>query len=224
MPTGYTFDLKRRNFNVKEWLEVEVIKYFGVFISLREEDTKPYTREDLLDYLKSNLSEDKEQVLKIKKYQDQLDEYKKYTSVQWKDLSKQHEQQNKSMRSSIEHVASRIEEFDLERQNYLKSLTNINKLIEANKSKDLQNIFIFARDQIKSTLNFDYSKSAKSYITQGLVEQEPIPWQKFKQNTLENLRGNLRYLQESYKKTQKRNLKRYNYYLKLLKFLDSFYS
>ena len=141
MPTGYTELLRKKNYNLKQWLKEDCIRFFGVCVCLREE---------------GNLSESEimYKLTELTKSHNQ-----KPKPINDVDLKNQYDAQQK-------YYSDKLYETEKTYIEYKKSVKTLQKLLQYSKAKLTNNVLNFAIDQlnlIKNDFDFDI-KIAKEQL------------------------------------------------------------
>lgn len=145
MPTGYTAQIQKENFNLKTWLKRDISRAFGMLACLRDEQ--------------SNLT-DKEILKKLEENVKNVGSYHKEKLKEIEEIQKKKKDWEKERLEEINKIKKEIEEDNIKtkqgRKKYSNVLSKLKEALPKVKGTIAENIIKFGIEQIEQSMDFDY--------------------------------------------------------------------
>lgn len=123
MPTGYTELLRKKNYNLKQWLKEDCIRQFGVLYFMR--DDGDYSQKEIIAKL-TELTNYKQEKPEPINEENLKEEYKKH----------------------IKYYSDKLQKTEKNYTKYKKSVDTLNKLWQYSATELTRNVIKFARNQL----------------------------------------------------------------------------
>ena len=195
MPTGYTAELDDKNKTTEEWFTQDLVRAFGICVTLREEPLGLSK-----SAIRSKMEKDYDEEMRhhtdaLKSAKVDYQKMKKYQQLQWKALTAM---ENVRRRESNEKEMTKTRELQSIHDRVMKDLWAIKN--SGTVSDITQKIAEFGLQQLELT----------KHECQPFLEQEPIYWSEYKSEVMQKLQRDIDYYTEQIQETKSRWKERFS--------------
>lgn len=156
MPTGYTAKIQEDGFDIKNWLEKDISRNFGVCIAFRDNGDK--TTEEMIETLEKEVKEaGKYHKDKLKELEIKGEVYFKYTAKDWEAAR---EKESSELQKDVDKDKKRTIEG---RKKYEETLSKLIEYKIKTNGTVAEPMIKFAIDQINDSIDFDFPLNSTYY-------------------------------------------------------------
>ena len=204
MPTGYTSQLDKNDFDVKKWITESLVRNFGVCVAFR--DSGEMTKEEILKALEES-AKNSYYKRELAKTITEMGKLTKLSDREWKEMMESDNAEKEKYVNESNTERKRIRDGHARAQLYLSGL------LICDISEVTKKLLQFGVEQLK-LVESDYKRETTPILSTDI--------EKFKEKRLGDLQTRINYCKKELIEEEKRETERLEVYKRILEDIDNF--